>query len=77
MSATKPEYNELPMHMRGVVAKASHVKLLALNAELLAALIQMENWASLYAPYFRPDSLYRREIKQARAVVAKAKELEL
>ena len=59
-------------------------ELKALNAELLAALIQMENWASLYEDSFSlfsgqkqvRQSRCQREIEQARAVIAKAKELE-
>ena len=63
----------------------SHNHLRELNAELLAALIRMVKWASLYEDSFSlfsgqkqvRQSLCQREIEQARAAIAKAKELEL
>jgi hypothetical protein len=60
-------------------------ELKALNAELLAALIQMEQWCGLLAmPNFStelghevsPDGTLTQDLAIARAVIAKAMELE-
>ena len=59
---------------------ASAPSLKALNAELLAALIQMESWASTFAKQLHTVDAKKiplhRNIGKARAVIAKAKELE-
>ena len=59
----------------------SHNYLRALNAELLAALIQMEHWTSCLAKQLSAADASKirlhRDIGKARAVIAKAKELEL
>ena len=56
-------------------------KLQGLNGELLAALIQMEHWASTFAKQLHTVDAKKiplhRNIGKARAVIAKAKELEL